>query len=325
MRTAIVISGNLRTFLMPTRENPNIRLCDAFIQNIVSQNDVDIFVYTDTNDFYYNDTQYYATDKQIEILNNNSYRMYNKIDFISNNDARSIILTELNSLLGSNLKSIHIENPFDVKLDPKYKLLEEANVKGSSPVLLIHQFRKLKLAYALCKQYEIENNVSYETLVKWRFDISMHGNLKFNNYNYQTHDVYVAGIHPPIIYDWHAFGNRKGMDLCLSLYDKLGSFIDEGRVYLCDLCGTHNHTNCSTHGYSSLSEITLAPEYHLFKTFQMNNIKLHNSGYPACPYRYQNMDTTSTVDSIINNLNIDASVVSYTSGTEINKQTYEKK
>lgn len=322
MKTAIIISGNLRTFLMPIRENPNYRLCDLFIRDILNNNkDADIFVYTDTSDFYYEGTQYYSGSRKIEILNNNSFRINNKIDFIENNAARQIIESQLTKIFGSQLKSLVIEDPFEASQDPKFNFLSQANVKGSSPTLLVHQFRKLKLAYQLMKDYE--SHLKYDIIVKWRFDISTHGNINFENYDYHNTDVYVAGIHSPIIYDWHAFGNRKGMDICLSLYDKLGTFLSEGQVFLCDTCRKYNFTLCLDHETSS--EITLAPEYHLFRAFKEQNIKLRNSGYPACPYRYQDINTQDRVEDIVRNLNIDASVVSYTSGNETTTQKYEKK
>lgn len=320
MNVAIVLSGNLRTFLMPTRENPGKRLCDGFMEDIVLNNNADVFAFTDTNDFYYNGTQFYTTN-QIEILNNDAFRINNKIDFLDNESARQII-TEQIKLLGNNLKGLHIENPFKAPDDPKFDSLTAANVGGSSPTLLIHQFRKLNLVYDMLKSYEKENNKTYDIIVKWRFDISNHGKILFQSYDYVNNDVYVAGDHSPIIYDWHAFGTRKGMDVCLSIYDALGTFLNEGRVYVCNDCKRYPSV-CSEHNNSF--EVTLAPEYHLFRMLQKHNIRIKNSGYPACPYRYKSTDTIEKVDDIVNKLDINATVVSYTASNVVNTQSYTGK
>lgn len=150
--------------------------------------------------------------------------------------------------------------------------------------------------------------------------------MDFTKYNYVNNDVYIAGDHSPIIYDWHAFGNKKAMNLCLSLYDNLGAYINEGRVYLCNTCHYYSNNNyCSNNAHGSLSEITLSPEYHLFKIFKLNGIKINNSGYSGHPYRYQDSNDKNTVDEIIKNLNINALVTSYTAGNDANEYIYNKK
>lgn len=116
MKTAIIIAGNLRTFMMPTREDSNIRICDLFVENILNNNNLDIFVYTDTNDFYHNGVQYYSNNNKIEILNNDSFRIYNKIDFIENNKAKDIIEKELLLLFGNNLKRFLLSRHLMLKM-----------------------------------------------------------------------------------------------------------------------------------------------------------------------------------------------------------------
>lgn len=322
MKIAIILSGNLRTFLMPTRET-GARVCDNFINNIVKPNNADVFVFTDTNDFYHNGTQYYATDRKIEILNNDAFRLYDKVDFIDNNTSRNIISEQLDHIIGHNLKSIIVEDPFNVAVDDKFHLLNNANVKGSSPILLVHQFRKLKLAYNLMKEYEQKNNFTYDIVVKWRFDISAKNQLNFSNYNYSDYDVYVAGIHSPIIYDWHMFGKRQAMDYVLSIYDILGKFLPEGQVYLCEKCRKYSHSNiCICGNKDRIHEITLAPEYHYYRTFKDNNIRINNSGYEGSPYRYTN--SNAPIDNIMEKLGIEATVITYTAGKEIGEKKYDK-
>lgn len=325
MRTAIILFGNLRTWLMPTKEDPSQRLCDFFYKNIIANNNVDVFVYTDTNNFYYNDVQYFSTNKKIEISNNNIYNLHDKVDFIDNELARKIIVEEM-KVLGNNVKSILVEDLFDATSDCKYKLLYDANVVGNNPELIIHQFRKLKLAYELLKKYERDNNIIYDVIAKWRFDLTAFEKLNFNNYDYKNTDIYVPGDYSPIIYDWHAFGNRRSMDLYLSIYDILGSFLHEGRVYWCSNCryyGQIKSCHCSTD--EKISEITMSSEYHLFKTLNQNNIRIKNSGYlGGIPYRYKDINLKVSIDDIIKKMNANVTITSFSSGREVTDKTYYK-
>lgn len=320
MKIAIIISGNLRTFFMPTREDPNVRLCDLFFDKIVKVNDADIFAYTDTNDFYHNNVQYFSTDRKIEIVNDNSFRLHDNVDFIDNENAIKIIKENF-SIFGDYLKYLYIENLFDPETDPNYNILYNANVKGYNPKLLIQQLRKVNIVYEELKK----TNVKYDVILKWRFDNSIFENLDLKKYNYIDNDIYVPGIHSPIIYDWYAFGKTEFMDICLSAYNYIGNFLPEGKIYLCNKCkyyGSLQENLC--HTSNDLYEITLSLEYHLFRIFKMNNIRLCNAGYSSFPYRYKDVNINIPIDDVINKLNINASLISYNSGREINEKIYKK-
>jgi hypothetical protein len=73
MKVVYTLSGNLRTFLMPMREDNRIRLCDFLLNNVIIPNNADVFIYTDSNDFYYNGVHYFEKSKKIEILIYNEY------------------------------------------------------------------------------------------------------------------------------------------------------------------------------------------------------------------------------------------------------------
>jgi hypothetical protein len=322
MRSAVVLCGNLRTFLMPHRKT-KIKLIESFINNIIVPNNSDIFICCDTNDFYHNDVQYFSTDKKIEILNNYTCRLHQKIDFIEFEKAKSLILSEFN-ILQPYLKDIIIEPPFDINQDYKFKELNYFKINGNNPALLIHQLRKLKLAYNLLENYELKNNIKYDSILKWRFDNTSNEKFDFKSYDLNKFDVYVPGIHSPVIYDFYALGHRKAMELFFSLYDIAGDFLPEGRVYICSRCkyyGSNSEHKCTED--NELYEISLSVEYHLFKVFQKNNIKLCNASYPSAPYRYN--DESLSIENFMKNLNIDATVVTYNPGNGYYEKSYSKK
>jgi hypothetical protein len=64
MKTAVLLHGNMRTFLMPIREASEIRVCDTLVNNIINKKDVDVFVSTDTSDFFIMAANIGATKKK---------------------------------------------------------------------------------------------------------------------------------------------------------------------------------------------------------------------------------------------------------------------
>lgn len=296
---------------MPLRENGGDCIAQRFLRHVVKPNNADVFIWTDTNDFYFNGVQYYPEDRKIEILNNDSCRIYDKVAFIKKEEAKEIIERELRSLLGENLKALMVEFPYDPKIDPRYKFLHDANVIGSSPSLLIHQWRKLKLAYEMLTA----SGVPYDVIMKWRFDIFIpDGPLAMGNYDFHNVDMYIAGGEPPIVYDWYAFGKKHAIEEYMNLYDNLGCFLSEGRAFMCECkrCNGRSHYGpqdnkpCSRCGHPDLHryEITLAPEYHLFRLHQIKGLRTRGSGYGAHPYRYNDPGTRKPINDVIKNLGV---------------------
>lgn len=321
---------------MPLRDDLSSRPCDRFMRDLVLPNQADVFIYTDTSDFYYNGVQYYPATRRVEILNNNSFRLHDKIDFIETEKARGIIEAQIRTIVGGNLKSLVVESPYDPAIDPKFKQLHDANVAGSSPNLLIHQWRKLKLAYALMLDFERSTNSTYETTMKWRFDMHSPGSpLVIKSYNYGNTDVYIAGGETPIVYDWYAFGKRRGVEVFMNLYDRLGSMLHEGRVYMaeCSRCHIRSHWGakddrpcrvCKKTDTLGYCEITLAPEYHLFRLFRDAGIRVSPSGYAASPYRYKDHNDSRSVDDIMRSIG-NATLVNYTPTNDVGVKEYKSK
>jgi hypothetical protein len=325
MRIAIVLCGNLRTFLMPTREDPSSRLSDVFQKYIVGKNNADVFAFASTNDFFFDGVQYFTTDNKIEVSNNDTNRLMENIKFIRGEEAKILITEQLMSLLGDSLKALEIEDSFDVSTDPKYLSLKELKTTGNNLSFAIQQVRRLKLAYALLQKYESDNNFRYDIIIKWRFDNSVNGELDIQSYNLESTDIYVPGIHSPIIYDWFAYGKRSAMDLCLNLYDFFGSFIElMGRSFICSKCKYYGGDGHSCQEGSQLYDISLSVEHSLFRTLKLNNVKLSNSTYSSSPYRYKITNDNIPINDYMNRLNINATVINYGPGNEISETQYSK-
>lgn len=256
-----------------------------------------MFLVTDTTDFYYNGRQYFS------IGFDEPKRAYKTTGIMNNDEARSIITRELSGFFGSSIMEMEIQNPIDISTDPKFVLISHAitlstntHKAGCIPEGLVNQYRKIKSAYNLLRDYEDKHSVHYDVIFRGRFDLMYgHRPLNLRTFDYKAFDVFVPGPggDAPIIYDWCAFGNRRAMNLALTIYDRLG-FTLSNRLFrcLCKNCGLVRTSGsmeaCSTcTGNMEYEEMSLSSEYHLYRLFKDNYIMYQTaSGVSASPYRY---------------------------------------
>ncbi len=314
MKSAIVLTGNLRTFFMPIRENSNMRVCDVFMKNIVKYNDCDIFICTDTNDFYYDGTQWFLNN-QIDVVNADSHRLYPVIKFTTSETARKIITNELQNFFGNRLKGILVLDKEDVFSDEKYKILSNKGLGGVIPEMLIGQYKKLLYCSNLLEDFEKSRNFKYDLIFKGRFDAgyTLNSILNFSSFNYANTDIYVPGIKCSMILDWFAFGNGKSMKSYLQLYNDLGVKIPSSKyAFECQRDNANWSENspdvrpcpiCKESDKVIIGDITLSSENHLYEMFQEKNIKFAGAGYHVYVYRYRDVaDSHSiTIEEVVKN------------------------
>lgn len=300
MKIAIILHGNLRTFFMPLREDSGIRICDRIYTNIVKHNHADLFLVTDTTDFYYNGIHYLDSSQKDEVRNPTSTMFHTNVDFIDSKVAEELLVIELNEFF-KEIKALEIQPLTDLSQDPKFILLSTADalrrpdgrVAGSIPERIVAQYKKIKSGYALLQEYERKNNFSYDLIFRARFDgFCGPDPIDLSSFNYEKSDVFISGMpDAPIIYDWSAFGTRQAMGLALNLYDHLGFTLVE-RLYRCEClrcglvrCGVKMICGCNAG--MDYDEMTLSSEHHLYKLFNDNKIRYSYSGCPMVPYRYR--------------------------------------
>lgn len=327
MKIAIVIHGNVRTFFMPLREASNIRVCDLALDRVILPNitqSTDVFIATDCNDFYYDGFQYFNQDKVIEINNADPFRLYPKIKFETNEKCREILETQLRNTI-PNIKEILVENPYDCRQDSNYESLVNLNTQrgfdGATPSLLIGQYRKLNILYEMICRHESISQSKYDVIIKIRFDnlYPQPNRMFISNYDINDTVIYVPDSKAKFVYDWMAFGSRKTMEPYLTLYKKLGFTANYPSWLLehCSRCGILGNDGilkddkprtgwrdvcpiCGTRGKIWVADVTLSSEHHLFKTYELLNIKVLpiRSVYPLV-YRYQDLQQNISLDSIL--------------------------
>jgi hypothetical protein len=210
-KIALLMSGNIRTFLY---NNNNI--ANKYLELANSQ-DMDIFIYTDNNDFYYNDCQYFSENNREKVLgieSNTEKRFYKNIDFISYDEASKIIKKSLTEIFGDRLKKIYIDNFNPNKIDTIYDKSNEYHTtfmnnpysNSNRKQALIGQQYKLYECYNLTQEYEKENNIQYDIIIKSRFDViltdlnkinirslNFENNLYSYKYEHYISDVWAVG------------------------------------------------------------------------------------------------------------------------------------
>lgn len=309
MKTAVLYHGNLRTFFMPLRENPRIRVCDLFIEQFIKKNDVDCFIITDTNDFFIDGTQFF--NKDFEILNKEKNRFSANVKFEEGHTCIKKIEEELQKLKINIVKTKISNKIFNPTEHPNYLKIKNSGYGGSVPESLINQYKKLKDGIELIKKHENENNFKYDNIFKVRFDCIFNFFKDFRINNFSFNSVIVPDNDSGIIFDWYAFGKREQMiDYC-SLYDNLGFTINYPSYILkCSNCGHKLRygeipknikedkrfpnlnfcCQCNHNGEVLYHDTTIASEYHVSETFiskKISTIMSIKLGFVGFPYRYQ--------------------------------------
>ncbi len=309
MKKAIAIHGNLRTFLMPTREN-GAPLYENFIQTIISPNldsDLDVYISTDVNDFYYNGYQYYTEGSTIECTNSNSFRLYDRIKIVTANEARNIIENELRRII-PNIKYLKIEASPDPKLHPSYDKLIKCGRKGISAEGSINQNYKIWNLHNAIK----ESGEKYDAILRIRFDLMNSGSFNLSNINCNENFIYVPGTKGILCYDWYMAGNQRNMEIFMSLYDRIG-YTTEYPTWLlsCGRCGVRtmeekemdpnsikqvsngNCVMCNSTG-SYLEDVTISNEHHVGRQAILSGISPVYPNVFTYVYRYDEVSNDSS-------------------------------
>jgi hypothetical protein len=234
-KVALLLSGNLRTFYFN----------DSYIvksyMNLIDKHNIDVFIYTDNNDFNINDVQYFSDNNSEKILGivQQDTRYYKKSDFINYENASNLLNEELKKTFGDKLKKIYIEkydnNLIDIIFDKNninHKIfMENIYSDFNRKRALMCQFYKLFKCFNLLVDYENENNFKYDIIIKSRPDgiFNNLSKLDFINFNYDN-TLYCGGHHLHI-YDWWAIFNRFIMEHYCNYYLNISQNLVD-KIYL---------------------------------------------------------------------------------------------
>jgi len=85
----------------------------------------------------------------------------------------------------------------------------------------IFQFYTCENVINTLEEYEIQNNMKYDTIIRYRFDLFTNNPIILNNYNLNN----VHGINRlPYIPDWLYIGNNTNMKQLMKIYRKIENY-----------------------------------------------------------------------------------------------------
>jgi len=192
LKVAICLSGHMRTF-----EN-NFQ---SFKDNILSKYDCDVFIHT----WDIMGSSFRFTDNKLHLVNTQKY--LEKIE------------------LFYNPKKIVIE-PF--RLFDLTPLMKQRAVHGRDAGGTISMYYKIEACNNLKKEYEKENNMTYDCVIRYRSDLHLDQPFPL------TTGTDLSAIHVPMygnfggINDQLAFGNSALMDIYCSLYSNIENLLQNG-------------------------------------------------------------------------------------------------
>lgn len=216
MKVALCVSGHFRTF----------KKCeDSWFRCIIDIHDPDVFIHTwDDLGFSRNvaiKQEYDAPAKEL-VARNKKYGN-SKGEFYRGTPPIGDIYKNLEP------KKIVIESYQDVE-NEIYQFADTIKKKHEYdyPPSLISQLRKINLANKLKKEYEEENNFTYDIVIRIRPDVIFFYDLVIKNPEI---------VHTPLAYsykiisDIFAYSTSSNMDKYCSLYERLGEYRDREEVY----------------------------------------------------------------------------------------------
>ena len=232
-KIALLLSGNIRTFFYN-----NNHIANKYLELANSQ-DMDIFIYTDNNDFNYDNIQYFSENNKEEVLGiSNDYekRLSKNRQFINYNNSSKIIKENFLKIFGDKLIKINIE---DFNPELINNIYDKNNIYHNSFMnnkystftrkrALMCQFYKLYKCYNLLSDYEIENNFKYDIIMKSRMDVILFNLNIYNFKNLELNNILYTNGYGTVMADTWAIGNRFIMNEYCNYYLYISCNMVEG-------------------------------------------------------------------------------------------------
>lgn len=235
MRIALLLSGNLRTFDFSQESK-----ISSYYKKLVEKYNLDVFCFTDDHNFFYNDIQH------VKKTVNDDYdlghgRLHPNHTFVSHEEACPIISTLLTECFGKYLKKYQIIPyyrffaPFDIENKYHTSFYNDTCRPIHNKNNLLNNWYKVWKAYGLLQQYEKEHDITYDIIIKSRFDCIPYDIL--NSVDIRELDytnTLICGLWDNVVmYDHGAIGNREIMHHYCSYYKNMSpNLVHNVRFYL---------------------------------------------------------------------------------------------
>ena len=240
MKIALLMSGGLGKFSFGNT-------CDKISEKwtkIIDQYDIDVFCVADDNNYYdeETDTQIFSKgneEKKTPCMG--KWRYHNKIDLYDYEKSYNKINNVIKKYFTDSVKKLKILNFSDLNLDFLKKtnnhevfynyVVNNEYCHRNEYVRLsnLSQFYKLKECFNLMCEYEKEQNLKYDMIIRCRFDCILES-IYDDSINLNDLDI-LKTIYSPWspghMMDWWAIGNRYIMEKYCKYYDNFAPGIIE--------------------------------------------------------------------------------------------------
>lgn len=273
----MVLSGNLRTF---GRSDMGI---SDYYKKIADKYDCDVFCFTDDHHFYYHDLLHLKRTQEQEIDLGNS-RLDNEFKHVDHDDACRLITKLLTKAFGGHLKGVKIIPyyrffvPVDVD-NPHHNRFYDDHVRplqGKHNIL--NNTYKSYMGYKLLQEYETQNQMRYDLIIKSRFDCIPHDIVHGVDIRKLDYDnTLVCGHWSGFVFDHGAIGKRDVMHNYFRYYERLSpNLLDEKKAYWNTTGAVWRLSDHYQDGYDDISD---SIEYGL--TYLMRDL---------CHYQFRHYD-----------------------------------
>lgn len=241
VKIALLLSGNIGQF---EYEKNNVQIKNEW-KNIIFNNNIHVFAYTETNNFYYDGCQYFNDlENEILVTNDDNFRINDTVKFCNHEKLYDIIINKILNCFENNLKNIIIEpynkdykkNYIEHNIFHKTYLNYESGRNERHKYGIISQFYKLYKCYCIMEEYEKNNNIKYDIIIRCRFDACITGlkyidistlnilNTVYTSYNFDAQHIN----------DFWIIGNREIMHLYCCYYLTISqNLIENSFIFLC--------------------------------------------------------------------------------------------
>jgi hypothetical protein len=229
MKIALLMSGKLGKFFHGNR-------LSSHWSSIVKNYGIDVFLVTDDDNYFnpINNSQVFSIkNKDRYVTNNDDFRRSNNYTYSDYSETSDLLNRFLGECFSENLKHLSI---LDSDLDENFLIKNNSQKtffdysesgRGEGQKLgLLNQFFKLEKCYEAMCEYENENSIEYDIVIRSRFDCTVHFNTSLDLQNIIYCGYSGQNKH---IFDWWAIGDRKIMGEYCKYYTKIGDYLIEGK------------------------------------------------------------------------------------------------
>jgi len=256
----------------------------------------------------------YHVGDTIETTNNNGFRVYKKIKFVTAEVARQLITSRFKSVF-NNIKSIVITEKNIHEDHKNFLKMKTSGHTGIASERLVNQHNKI----LILKQEIEQSGIEYDFVFRSRLDHLFLTPLILSNYNLSKNIVYTPGFegNRDLCYDWYIFGEATTVLNCMNLFNELDC---DNKLYVirsncCPLTFIKENKPC-IHGKFP-SDVTIASEVQLARMCKESGILIQHSRMQGFVYRYCIDSINQTVKDVLPKGLTGIKWVDYTAGPDV--------